>query len=790
MGTIVNCFFAYPANPPALSEVIEKSIDEINNLGKDLINAHGWKTLGVSGKIIIQEVCKAIDDCDLFICDLTYLNPNVLFELGYAIARNRRIWITLDISFDESKQNYERFSLLRGIGYAGYQNSNHFTGNFFNEHPYDDLQSTVYSNLVKPSRETRDKQLRMFYLKSRVESEASIELSRLLKASRVPMITDDPQENNSQPLQWYINNAFNSEGAIVHLLDEKRDAKFNQNGKYAFVSGILFGFDRPLLMLAHAPYKSPIDYSDLLFVHETAGTCVSTASAWITRIGEHLSYERQRLSEQSIEIENKLALRNIYLGQDQAENEQIDLIDYFIPTAAYQEALRLPQSIIFIGRKGCGKTANLIKIAATLDEDPRNHVCVIKPVGYELEGVLRLLRMSMSKAEQGFMLESLWKFLIYTELALSVYQELERKPVYYVKTPGEEELYKYVDDHKELIKSEFAIRMENAIQNLCEISPSPTLESQRAKVSEILHSQILGQLRELLGIVLAKREKACVLIDNLDKSWIRGIQIDLLSDFLFSLLSVSRVISGEFNKPGSKYSPVRLSLIVFLRSDIFSYIMKRARERDKLGFRRLQWEDPTLLQRVIEERFLEASNRELSSEKVWHTFFTESIGGIATKDYIVQKIVPRPRDIIFFCRAALSHAVNCGHNRIEEEDINQAEIEYSHYAFNSLEAETSTQLDQVEELLYEFVGANKVITRKQIEEFFNKASIQPEKVQSGIDLLVASTFLGVETHDGQFGFMYDENKEEVIRVLARKQAEKGEERYMINAPFYSYLEIN
>jgi len=348
----------------------------------------------------------------------------------------------------------------------------------------------------------------------------------------------------------------------------------------------------------------------------------------------------------------------------------------------------------------------------------------------------------------------------------------------------------YVDEHHELIKSEFAVRMERAINDLCEINLADSIEQQRTKISEILHHNILSKLRELLGFVLENKEKVCVLIDNLDKSWIRGTEINLLSDFLFALLSVSKAVSDDFLKQRNKLKPVRLSLIIFIRSDIFSYIMKEARERDKLIHRRLEWTDPLLLQRVIEERFLEASDRILVNDQVWGTFFTETIDGVPTKDYLVSRVIPRPRDTIYLCRSALAHAVNHGHARIDEVDVRQAEKEYSQYVFNSVEAETSAQLEHLEELLYEFVGANEIVTREQIETYLKKVSIPVETTQYAINLLCEATFLGLEVDQGRFEYIYDEHRDEVIRALARKLTESsGHERYSINVPFRTYLEI-
>jgi hypothetical protein len=75
------CFVAYSSNPPALAETIETAITKISE--GDVVTIHGWKSLAVGGKYIITEICRAIDDSDLFIADLTGLNHNVLFELGY-----------------------------------------------------------------------------------------------------------------------------------------------------------------------------------------------------------------------------------------------------------------------------------------------------------------------------------------------------------------------------------------------------------------------------------------------------------------------------------------------------------------------------------------------------------------------------------------------------------------------------------------------------------------------------------------------------------------------------------
>src|SRR5665213_2854729 len=92
-------------------------------------------------------------------------------------------------------------------------------------------------------------------------------------------------------------------------------------------------------------------------------------------------------------------LRDIAIGDPIAEHESESIADYFIPTAAYTEALQSSHSIV-IGRKGTGKTATLYKLASDLSADPRNHFCTVRPVDYELDGILTMLQQEITRSEK------------------------------------------------------------------------------------------------------------------------------------------------------------------------------------------------------------------------------------------------------------------------------------------------------------------------------------------------------------------------------------------------------
>jgi hypothetical protein len=253
-NSLPQCFFAYPSEPKSLSETIELAIENIN--GSGVVEVKGWRDLDVTGRLVINKILKAIKLSDLFICDLTKPNPNVLFELGYAVAQNKRIWITLNSSYPNAKPTYNQMKMLTTVGYSEYTNYADIVNNFLDEEPYKDLENTLYIDVIEAIIKPREPQRGLLYLKNVVNTDASISLTRRLEKSSLDLIIDDPSEISIQTLAWYAENTFHSHAVLSHLLDNQRAERYPlQNAKYSFVSGLAIGFDKPVLMLAHHPYQ-------------------------------------------------------------------------------------------------------------------------------------------------------------------------------------------------------------------------------------------------------------------------------------------------------------------------------------------------------------------------------------------------------------------------------------------------------------------------------------------------------------------------------------------------------
>lgn len=634
----------------------------------------------------------------------------------------------------------------------------------------------------------------LFYLKSEINTEASDRLTRRMKKSRIHTDIDDPEEINSQTLAWYVEHTYHSYAVVAHFLGDDRPSRLLQNQKYSFVAGMAHGFGRKLLMLAHEPFVPGMDYRDLLQKHRTATDCTKLFETWINTIKDEYDRLSQQFEQRQIERQAVVELQLLNLGDHLAENERLELPDYFVHTAAYSEALQGRPTMLFVGRKGTGKTADLVKLSDYLKQDRRYHVCVIEPPPYEQLAILRLLKDSSPVIEKEYAAESLWKFLIETELAKTVYEDLSSRPAYSSLTQNEVEFVKYMEENANVLGAEFAVRMENAINLLLTIAPGMSIQNQRAKFSEVLHREILAELRRHLGRVLEKKKKVFILIDNLDKAWTRRADLPYLCEFLFGLLGVSRAISEEFGRIGPTWRRVPLSLIIFLRSDIFTHVMAEAREPDKIESIQINWNDPGILQRVVEERIVNSTGDRISNGEVWQQFFVPAIDGKPTKDYIVSRILPRPRDMIYFCKAALASAINHKHGKILQEDILNAEKEYSYFALNSLAAETSVEIEQMHDLLLRFAAGGQVITQSQLVKMVRDSQIPESRTDEVTNLLVDSGFLGLETDLDQLEFIYEDIENKLIRSKARNitevRAKRGEDQhYKINVPYHAWLDV-
>src|SRR4051794_29600635 len=113
-----NVFFGYPFSPAGRRETINHAAELIAEGGE--VRATVWETLAVTGRLIISKITSQIDESVLSAFDVTELNENVLFEVGYAIGTHTRIWLLRDRTYVAGNRLWDKLGLLRTTGYFGY----------------------------------------------------------------------------------------------------------------------------------------------------------------------------------------------------------------------------------------------------------------------------------------------------------------------------------------------------------------------------------------------------------------------------------------------------------------------------------------------------------------------------------------------------------------------------------------------------------------------------------------------------------------------------------------------
>ena len=783
-------FYGYPSDPPSVGETIETALSVLKghrDVTRNGVRFKRWPTMPVSGKHLAQTIMKNIDRSNIFACDLTYLNDNVSFELGYAIGCFKRVFASVDTSIEDSTRRFKR-NYYNFLGFAPYQNYKDLTERVLEERPWDDLHSNLLNVRYRRSI-SRPEFPTLFYVKPKVMTTSVIDVIEHFKTSIFceSLVIDDPKDNPSPSLDWYAEQLTTADAVIVHLLSTDHTESQLHNNKSSLIAGLTCGLKRQLLILAHAPYESPVDYEHLLRIHETAESCVQSASSWLEEVGKDLPRRRQR--RRPAPSRAKWELPNVALGQPVAEHERDDLDNYFVETSPYYRALEGPTTIL-VGRRGTGKTAILYAIRGNLERNNRNHVTILNPVGYELEGLVRVLQEIHQFSERGFLIESLWKYLIYSEVALSVEESLTGRPIYQTSTSDEIDFLEYCQTNAEMIRPPFSVRLDNAVRSLEDIGLITDAGQQRARISECLHATLLRDLRKHLGSVLRNYERLAILIDNLDEPWSPGAQVAELSELIRGLLNVVQDIPRDLGRSGHGLQPVNAQVTVLLRSDIFAFVQPLVNEQDKLPIERITWSDHKLLLRVLNRRLFQNAPNEFKEEEMAQQFFPEEVVGVSPIDFIFRTTLPRPRDVIYLAKAAINYAIDRQHESVLADDLLAAREQYSEFAFRSVLAEDNPNRQRLEAILYEFAGAKRTATMPEIEQRMLLAGVEYIDYDEYIDLLCDIGFLGISTNNG-FRYSRDEGERVMLREVAdRLAANAGAiEVFEINPAFYQVLQI-
>jgi len=759
-------FAIYASEPPFIADTIEAAIKRVRNRHTSQ-RWMTWRDLNIPGQIVFCSVCKALRSTERVIADVTTLNSNVLFEIGYALGIGVSVQPVRDQNFVRDEKAFDELGMLDTFGYSGFQNSEDLAEQI--------LAWRVQSVAAQPSQINREQPI--YLVRSHVQNEGMVRLMSALKKSGLRFRSFDPRETPRLPLHEAIKHVNMSLGVIVHLLAPERSGATVGNARCALVAGMAMAQGKRVLMVQEGEDRQPIDFRDVVKRYSTASQIAEYVIPLIKDVVEELQ------EGQFVAVALPLNLiEKIDLGDLAAENEIKGLSSYFVPTGQYNEAKRGRAQLV-VGRKGSGKTAIFYGIRSTYKPSHAHLVLDLKPEGHQFTKLREALLQYLSPGIQQHILTAFWNYLLLMEIARKIIEDESRlsyqRPDRRAAWLRVEEVY---GEDRSIEQGDFSERLLALVDTIIARNAEIKSISTTPEVTQLVHGRDIRPLSDAVSAyaVTARKEAIWVLIDNLDKSW--PVQSARTEDVLLikCLLEASRKLQRQFENRGTE-----CHVVVFVRNDIYEHLLLETSDRGKDTAVLLDWSDPEVFKEVIRRRIIRSTDLEGDFEGLWRIIFDSHVLGEESFAYILARTLMRPRELLRFLRTCLDVAVSRGRDKVTESDILQAEKSCSDDSLVDIRFELKDVASEYENLPYCFHGASLPLSGEELEQRITQAGVVPADIGKAKDLLIWFGFLGywLGSETERFSYEYQHDLQKLRTGLPDQPT------YTIHRAFRSALEI-
>ena len=239
-----------------------------------------------------------------------------------------------------------------------------------------------------------------------------------------------------------------------------------------------------------------------------------------------------------------------------------------------------------------------------------------------------------------------------------------------------------------------------------------------------------------------------------------------------------------------KRDGIRTTGIIFIRNDVYENLVAAMPDRGKISQALVDWTDQALLLELLRRRFLSSGvEGKPTFESIWRQICVSHIYGEETAHYMIERCLMRPRSLIDLLRFCRSHAVNLGHQRIEVEDIENGEEQYSTQLITDISYEMHDVFPLAKDVLYEFIECPSELDNPSLQSILAKISSDTHTQGKIFDLLLWYGILGFRRSDSEPTYIYSVRYDiKLLKALLRKHEYEGPV-YLINPAFWKGLEI-
>jgi len=399
-------FFAYASQPSEAVGTIRIALARLRDMYR--VDVHGWEQNDIAGRFLVDPILTEIERKPLFIADISRPNFNVIYEVGFAIGKKRRVALVKNKTIAGDEETIRELGVFDTLGYLSYANADELTAQL---RDIDDL-SPLKFGVEAPSNSAP-----VYIVRPPLASDDDIRVVSRVKKARLMFRSFDPQELKRLSAYDAIENVALSHGVIVSLVSSNRTSARTNNLRAAFVAGLAAGMGKVLLMLQEGDEPVPLDYRDLVSVYRNLEQINDHIAAFAADVTGSL----QAADTHSVSFP-KSFLSSLNLGAPAAGNEHESLSSYFMQTDEFRRTMNGEAQVV-IGRKGSGKTAMFLEVRNRLRATRTRIVVDLRPEGFQLRKFRDVVVQCLEAGTREHTIPAFWEYVLLLEVRHKILQK-------------------------------------------------------------------------------------------------------------------------------------------------------------------------------------------------------------------------------------------------------------------------------------------------------------------------------------------------------------------------------
>lgn len=719
-------FVAFASSDALVADTIVNACDIARRNGREI---DPWNRNDTSGQPIDRSVYSWVADADAIIADISEPNHNVTYEVGLAIGLRKPL--RLIRASNKDRRLLEEVGLLHNLGHDDYSTRSELS-QIFDRPPAE-------ANWPKPR---RNREAPVYFVQPSAVNDV---LSRVASAIKKTLImrfrSFNPREIDRITASEAFEQVSQSFGVVALWHDPNAPEAFRQNQRAAFIVGLARGLEIPVLLLAKDDQRLPLDLDEIA----TRWSRLQDIDVAMRDFRDEVSEVQEAYTETRLPTERFLDL--VHCGDPAAENEAAFLDNYFLETEQFRLTL-VGELNIILGRKGSGKTAIFLQVRDRVRVNKNNIVVDLHPEGFQLIKLKEFVLDQLSHGTRKEFIAAFWEYIIWLEIAYKLLEK-DRKRVRF-----DSRLLERFDRLENAYKqraegtgdfSERLVGLTDRIVGRFEANKeSGKGDLSSSEILEVVYGSEIRAMRDEVFTYLKVKGSVCFLFDNLDRFWTPTGFADVDALIIIGLVESLQDIRRRFHR-----AQVEFQWAIFLRSDVYEFVVKGMADYGKLSVASAEWNDRELLTRMFQNRVMQGvDGQSVQWTDVWRAVSVPTVNGEPTLDFLVDASLMRPRYLIRLFETARRRAVTLGKGQIEEADYLAALEELAWQVLEDFDRELVDIVPDAEELLFDIVQMGNDISLNMLREAISRRVNDPETVEAALDVLIWSGCIGVRNAKG------------------------------------------